>query len=68
MITLTSHVGWCKLLIVFTLLNSIPRSTQDEQEAMKAACIKVGGRVTMTSPLECMRHHRVLKFKGGVYK
>lgn len=56
------------MLIVFTLLSSTPRNTQGEQEAMKAACIKVGGRVTMVSPLECMRHHRVLKFKGGVYK
>lgn len=56
------------MLIVCILLTFIPRSTQDEQEAMKAACIKVGGRVTMTSPLECMRHHRALKFKGGVYK
>lgn len=56
------------MLIVCILLTFTPRNTQDNEESLKASCIKVGGRVTMVSPLECMRHHKVLKFKGGVYK
>lgn len=41
----------------------------------KMACIRAGGHgkvlhseLGMPVGYECMRHHKVLKFKGGIYK
>lgn len=71
MTTVTNLGVWCNVLIACTLLLFTPKNTVNEgvNEDLEIACIKAGGRGSLhNETFECMRMHKILKYKNGRFK